>query len=566
MLQSAGIFLFWAISIYLLFEGRPRQMLAIIFSVAVFASLINVFLASEDFGFLTNTLIFSEPKSLSGNFRNYSINMLLTIFAAASVFLLMLRGKKLIVSAVQIITFISIAAFGTSNVVKISRDFTALEKARMFNEQISAESILTFSKTGKNVVIFMLDAAVGGFVPYIFEEKPDLLPCFSGFTWFPNCASFSNHTLVGAPPIYGGYEYTPEAINSKRGDVPLVEKHKEAYLLLPRLFSEAGFAVTVTDPPFDNYRMSNLAPFADYPQVHAENTAGKWTSRWLSNHPDLGAVDISALLKKNLLRFSFFKTAPLVLRPFIYDDGDWLTLSASPDGKLTETLVSDYALLDLLPELTAISESGNNYTAFYGHLPHETAFFQAPDYVPVNNVSNFADGLLANDSRYHSTIASFILLAKYFRFLKESGVYDNTRIILVSDHGRGSSNYPNNITLPHGEVLQSFNALLMVKDFAAADATDTTDVDALNIDNSFMTNADTPFFALRDIIANPINPWTQLPLAASSGDKDDGIAITTIGALSSYRHSEFAYNIPPRQWLYVHDNIFDVNNWRGAQR
>ncbi|MDR3312386.1 MAG: hypothetical protein LBS64_04570, partial [Spirochaetaceae bacterium] len=124
----------------------------------------------------------------------------------------------------------------------------------------------------------------------------------------------------------------------------------------------------------------------------------------------------------------------------------------------------------------------------------------------------------------------------------------------VADHGSGSNDHPNNITLPNGGTLQAYNPLLMVKDFGA-------DSVAMAIDNSFMTNADTPFFALRGIIENPVNPWTQLPLTP---DKDAGIAITTIGALSSYRHSEYRYNIAPNQWLHVRDNIFDAKNWENG--
>jgi hypothetical protein len=563
LVQAAGIFLFWAISIYLLFEGRIRQIFTIVLTMAVAALLINVFLASENFGFLTNTLTFSDPKTLSGNLKNYSVNAIFSLLAAVCVFLLMLRGKKIIVQAIQMITFASLIAFGINNVIKINGDFIALEQRQAANEQIAGDTLFTLSKTGKNVLVVMLDAAVDGYVPYIFEERPDILSAFSGFTWYPNCISFSNHTLVGAPPIYGGYEYTPQAINntgSERDTVPLAQKHKEAYLLLPLLFSDAGYAVTVNDPPFDNHRMSNLDIFSDYPQIHVENITGKYTSRWLNKHPDISVVDITELLHKNMIRFSFFKTAPLLLRPFIYDDGDWLTLTDSSHGGLTETIVNDYALMDLLPNLTGIKEDGDTYTAFYGHLTHDTAFLQAPDYVPVNTVTNFGSSPMANDSRYHVNIASFILLEKYFQFMKDNDVYDNTRIILVADHGRGSSDYPNNITLPYGGPLQWYNPLLMVKDFNASGG---TGAGAIATDDSFMTNADTPFFALSGIIENPVNPFTHVSLVQ---DKDDGIAITTIGALSSYRHSEYQYKIAPNQWLYVHDNIFDAKNWERAEK
>jgi hypothetical protein len=431
---------------------------------------------------------------------------------------------------------------------------------------------LTFSKTGKNVLLIMLDAAVSGYVPYIFEEKPELASAFTGFTWYPNCVSFSNHTLVGAPPLYGGYEYTPVEIN-RRDSVPLVEKHKEAFLLLPRLFSENGYSATVTDPPFDNYRIpSKLSIFADYPEIHADNIIGKYTSRWLNAHPEIKSFNIIDALYTNLFRFSIFKISPFFIRFFIYDDGDWLSTANLtgkniPNTKLTDAFIHNYALMNLLPDLSTIIDEGNTYTAFYSLLPHEPTILQIPQYIPSDNVANSGKGSMApqftNDSRYHVNIASFLLLEKFFQFLKNEGVYDNTRIILVSDHGRGFSDYESNILLPDGSHLQSYHPLLMVKDFYNGDGYDTAYTGKLKTDNTFMTNADTVFFALKDIIEDPINPFTGKKLQSG---KENGIDIVTIDALSSHRHTNYRYNIGKNNWLHVHTNIFDPANWKKAEQ
>jgi hypothetical protein len=290
------------------------------------------------------------------------------------------------------------------------------------------------------------------------------------------------------------------------------------------------------------------------------NVAGKYSSYWLNTHPDIQVqgINITGLLHNNLIRFSIFKTMPLPIRSFIYDDGDWLT-TAHLSGKnslkdrLTAAIISDYAFMDLLPELTSITGTGNTYTAIYSSLPHDTAFLQAPAYVPSDNITNYGNGPLAGSSRYHVNVASFLLLEKFFRFLKDQGVYDNSRIILVSDHGRGYSDYKNNIVLPDGSYLQSYHPLLMVKDFGGGGTFATGD--------SFMTNADTIFFALKGIVENPVNPFTRLPLQPK---KSGGVYVATIGALSSYQHTRYRYNIGKDQWLYVKDNIFDPANWEKA--
>lgn len=58
--------------------------------------------------------------------------------------------------------------------------------------------------------------------------------------------------LVPPPPLFGGYEYTPDNIN-KRSTELLVDKHNEALSVLPRLFSEHNWHVSFTDTPWLNY-------------------------------------------------------------------------------------------------------------------------------------------------------------------------------------------------------------------------------------------------------------------------------------------------------------------------
>jgi len=374
-----------------------------------------------------------------------------------------------------------------------------------------------------------------------------------GFHWYPNSVSFANHTLIGALPIYGGYEYTPSAFNS-RDSVPLLTKQQEAYLLLPKIFSGAGYSVTVTDPPFDNHTMSNLAIFADHQEINAKNLTGKYTIQWLRENQEISTLDIIAYLDKNLIRFSFFKCAPLFLRSFIYDDGNWLTL-AGDNNQLTDVFIDDYAFMDILDRITGFTETKPTYTALYAHMPHSAIFLQAPDYLPVQTVTDRGQGQLANDTRFHVMMSSFLLLGKWFEYLKANGVYDNTRIIIVSDHGRSSSDIPENIPLPDGSRLFEFNALLMIKDFASRGE--------LSESDEFMTNADVPLLALNGLIENPMNPYTAMPLRS---DKEAGVTIVTVGALSTYRHTKYVYNIGSNQWLHIKDNIFDPANWEAVNK
>jgi YidC/Oxa1 family membrane protein insertase len=551
--QSAGIFIFWASALYLLFSDIVRKSLAFIVFFLSIIALVDTFLVAENFGFLTNMLVFSDVKPFVSNPAGAVLSIVLPIAAVIAAFLFWRLKKFRVLETAQWIFLMALAVSGIMNMVQISRGYTiALQKKN--DPDTSFSKVYSFSKNGTNVLLVMLDCVIGSYMPSVFEEKPELLEIFSDFTLYPNTVSFSNHTMIGALPIYGGYEYTPQAIN-ERTDTTLLEKQKEAYLLLPELFANKDFSVTVTDPPFDNHQMSNLSIFENDKRINAQNITGRLTASWLQKHPDINAIQISEILRDRLIRFSFFKTAPLILRSFIYDAGDWLAPGAN-GRDITPTIIDDYALLDLLPDITAIQNGGDTYTAIYAHLSHENIFLEAPLYKLAQTVTDRGSSPLKDDSRYHVTIASFIMLFNYFQYLKAEGVYDNTRIILVSDHGRGGTNSPENIVLPNGDRVQTYNALLMVKDFTLQKEQGPR---KLRESFDFMTNADAALFAVDGLIEAARNPWTQYPLKAG---KENGAAIATTGPLSTYRHSKYTYSINNNQWLHVHDNIFDADNWR----
>jgi len=339
-----------------------------------------------------------------------------------------------------------------------------------------------------------------------------------------------------------------------RENIPLVEKHNEALLMLPRILLDNGFKVTVTEPPYANYSwISDLSIYKDYPEIHEENIMGKYNKQWLKNKKNnMKIKNASEVLKNNFIRFSFFRFAPVLFRNYIYDDGKWLYLIEDDLKEFPESTLNFYIALDVLPNITKISEQRfDTLNIITNDLTHEPTFLNFPDYIPSDKLSEKGNGPLSNETHYHVNIAAHLLLAKWFDFLKENDVYNNTRIIIVSDHGRDlESKIANNIKLPNGEYLEAYAALLMVKDFNSHGK--------LKIDDSFMTNADVPSLALKDIVNSPINPWTGKLIKS---DKANGITLTTSILYDVSKHPKYKFNIQPNEWLHVHDNIFEPSNW-----
>ena len=147
-------------------------------------------------------------------------------------------------------------------------------------------------------------------------------------------------------------------------------------------------------------------------------------------------------------------------------------------------------------------------------------------------------------------------IAKFCDFLKQKGCYDNTRIILVSDHGLGRESMAQQLYeswILNGDIKDRLNPLMMVKDFNSHGT--------LKTDMTFMTTGDVPTLALDGIVEDPVNPFTGNPV--SSAPKKDGILITSTGDLFMPYHSKskYQFTVPEDSWYCVKDNIFEDKNW-----
>jgi len=556
-LQSFGIFLLWPLSVYFLFSEKIKSKLTKTAVIISIAAAINALLFPGKYGFLTIELIFSE--NVSAGISVYIVNILVLVIVVILVLLFINRYKKLFTVAMTI-TVSALLVFTLINSVKIHKEFAAFQMQLSKRDTIDKDSVFQFSKEGKNVLVIMLDAAINGFIPYIFDERQELYDSFDGFTWYRNTVSFGMHTVFGSPGVFGGYEYTPLEMQA-RSDKPLVEKHNEALLMLPRIFLDQDYKVTVTNPPYANYSLiPDLSIFDNYPEIYAENIIGEYNKSWLYERESQGErIDIAnatIIIESNLIRFSFFKIAPVLLRNIIYNNGKWLRIGEVNDKNIRayrKTVMDNYIALDVLDKITQTSSlKFDTYTAIYNALPHEPAFLQYPDYVPTSKAIVRGNTSFIDNIRYDVNIAAMLLLGKWFDFLKENGVYDNTKIIIVSDHGRPTSGIMQNLII-FGNNIHAISAFLLVKDFNSHGR--------LSVDDSFMTNADVPLIALDGIVKNPVNPWNGKIIKS---DKEDGVTVTSSMLWNINQHPKNVFNIKPDEWLHVHTDIYELENWSQA--
>lgn len=554
-LQAIGAFFLWPVAIFFLFSKRTQVYMTVIAVFLAVSALVNTFIFQGHYGFISPLLVFESEAGFKVSVGHLVLNNM-AIFAIFLVVVILLYYRKIkYILFAMILSFTGLIGLGSANCVKIYQEFKKFSLVYSPKSAENVEAIFHLSKTKKNVFVIMLDRAISGFVPTIFEEAPELKEKYSGFVYYPNTVSFGFFTLQGVPPLYGGYEYVPTEIN-KRTNEALVEKHNEALAVLPRLFSANGFETTVADAPWASYSwVSDMSYMENYPEkIRTLHTMKTYKSAWYAHHNDKMPKVQSILNKRNFIWYAVMCDLPYILRSAVYNDGDyWAATSVSSRNNM---FLNSYSVLDFMPTLTASDGENGTFTIIANDATHDGVLCEAPDYVPVEKVENRGETQFANDEHYHANASALHCLSKWLDYLKSEGVYDNTRIIFVSDHGRDvwTGAFQKEMKLPF--MREFCNPLLLVKDFNAQGK--------LKTDYTFMTNADVPSIAVHDLIENAKNPFTGK--AISSDEKNSGITLTSTKNWIPAEQKKNAFDIAPNDWFSVRRNIFSEDNWEQVRR
>ena len=560
---AAGCFLLWGGIIYILSGPGTKTLLSVLYSALAPVLLVHYFAFPKSPGVLSTELTYEETPAYLPS--SVLISILLSVALAALAFLAVKRAGRLTATFFCVIA-VALLAMTLVNGNGIRRE-TAPFIATGQNAAREADGItpiLSFSKTGRNVVVIMLDRAIGGYIPYLMQEKPGLHAQFDGFTYYPNTISHGAYTVFGAPALFGGYEYTVTEMN-KRDTEPLVKKHNEALRVMPVLFSEEGFDVTVCDPPFANYKwIPDLSIYDDHPDIRSYNTDGAYTYTISASFESARAE----LLTRNFFCYGLFRTAPLFARTFLYDEGVYHACGES--ATVPEAFLNAYSVLkNLIPLSETVGTEHDTFLMFQNCTTHEPVILQTPEYEPVPDPEQdgffrarltLPDGSFMRTetewqlSHYHVNMAALLRVGKWLDWMREEGIYDNTRIIIASDHGRFLGQFDNMLVDEHLDV-ESVNALLMVKDFGAAGG--------LKTDPAFMTTADVPHLATRGVLSSAVNPFTGNPLDGTEGKKEPQ-PVTTSDNWRTTAHPENTFDTSDGHWYTVHDNIFEKKNWTRA--
>ena len=560
-----GLYFFWGATVFYLLNKENRALFIFIFIIIYLFSLFNFLNFGSNLGTIDTNFRLESLESLeklSGNIYSQLANLGVFLFIITLTWYLIKKHylKYIVIGGIVLLLSETIVSG-----IFLSRYYDGITYINNINKTtnlLSDSNYIRFTKNHKNVIVLFVDRFLGILLPKILDEKPELKKVYSGFVFYPNTVSFAINTVLGYPPCIGGYEYTP--INMDKDNRNIQDKWLESSLMLMTLFKNNNYLATVVDPIGDNDPFMRFYDNSNYSNIYSSKNmnyikmAGKYNTKFRNDV--LKDSEMNDKIQKRLYIYTFLNIAPKNLKRFVYNDGYYLLAERNQNLIYfyyfsENSVISAYTSLLYLKNITKFDSDQNTFTLIHNDLTHCFHFFQYPSYKYIKPITNIGINKFNDDysfMAYHTAMATTLLIGEYLDYLKHSGVYDNSRIIIVSDHGNKEFKYPHS-TKFEKEKLYPFNPLLLVKDF--------NQQSDLKIDNTFMTNADVPWIAANNLIENAKNPFTGEKL--NKDEKNNGVKIYK--SVNFWNTSHFTSNrvILEKEpnIMFVKENIFNENNW-----
>jgi hypothetical protein len=389
----------------------------------------------------------------------------------------------------------------TASAISVVRDAVVSEQG-LEGQQLS-ERPIRFAKDKDNVLILFLDRLMGGFVEGILQEEPDLKARLDGFTWYPQTLAAGQNSIAGLHPLLGGYDYTPREMNKR--DEPLRDLAVESYAILPYNFTRKGYDANLVNPAGLGFTVKGDCSFLDIDGLACSHIPLSVTKKVAKEHKLPMQALAKSLYADLLVMLGLMRATPYLIRAVIQQKGPWRPFI---DHSAATTLRA-WAELKSLPLLTYPRAERSNLNIVFNMLPHEP-YFMGEDCQPRAHWMRFRKrtykkrGHASRRSLQHYVTAkcALKLAAEYFEWMKEAGVYDNTKIVIVSDHGISGKVLDKSSRAVAGKTTKNLyvrtRSALFVKDRGARGAMRTSE--------EFAPNAEVPRIVCEEI-GGCVNPY-----------------------------------------------------------
>ena len=296
------------------------------------------------------------------------------------------------------------------------------------------------SETQNNTIVFILDMFQGDVLPRVFRHYPEIKSELEGFTWYPYAQSVGEGTVSNIYRMVAGKKYTLQYLNSlsKKDDTLKVADLAAEVLshsFLKKYHDDGAKVFLLADYtlPFDTEKMS-----------------------FLSAYTGDGGLNHNFLLNLSLLR-----GVPLFLKPYIYRNpkGKWRVGDIYTGGTKFEDMMKSIIFQKNYPETLHVFHTNKT------HVPYNTAKNCQQDIRLVHQISKSSEEERERASySYGCTLKTIIHLMQR---LKQQNIYDQTRIVIMADHGASHTGQANIQHVPNYQIQIDgrWNPLILIKDF-----------------------------------------------------------------------------------------------------
>lgn len=506
------------IVLYLVSPNKIQKLLTILMLGLAILFFVNTFIVPVNVGTLQDSM-FSEEGKLAFNLWFYILEFALLVAIAMFVSYLIKQANYSRYVNITLSVFIAIT-IGQSM-------YTSGTKGELFVEKkdgkrtTDIDKVIPFSQTKENILFFIPDGLQGWYMKDLLEDHPEYKEIFKGFKWYPNTVSTSNFTYASMPAMMNGNDFNIASLNAI-DEESILEKYQLATETFYNTVKENGYFFSSGKMGYSSVdwdRFDNFIPWWD-PSWDKVLKLGSnieiWYTRFWEN--------------------SLFYGVPLCLKPLIYNERDWLVHFDESYQKNNETI--PHYFIQILPNISVNTSTDKNFIFYHSDVTH------APWHVVENGQ------ITKNVSPYRNQEKFFEDFSKWITWLKENNVYNNTKIVIASDHGPEWYHFDGKteVDVPlenynfhkfRKDLFLRLNALMLVKDFNAEGP--------LQEDWRTMSNADIPA-----ILFNNNDP--------TKGEEQIGREIYTF---LTWWHQDLKtrekYNI--RQSFKVKGNVFDYDNW-----
>ncbi len=481
--------------VFFIFPGFLKKYLTVFLYFTAGFIFFYIFIFPANYGALDN-FVLKNADNLYGVFYKNVIEAFFIILLW-HVVLYFINHKKIKILAIAF--FILSAVASIESVVVFAKGKSLLSVNNTNNTNNTTGDLLPaynykmmgYSRTGKNIVVILFDMMTGGDIPRIFKEHPELAETYNGFIWYPNTLTVGDNTATSMASMYGGKIYSPAEINKNNFNKSLLEIITESYEVLPNLLKEKNYVTAYTNPEY------YFSPRGDVDVLNKKGIIAGFNKDYVPYWKNINREKEEYVAKfdttsiRLLTMVSLFKASPVLLKSIIYDNGDWLIIEKDEiKNKAYNFALESWAFLDLMKDISNTNETQNTFKYFHNYITHEPyamskeGVLQKEEYPDPSAGDN-----IHGDNAYYSAKAAILATARWIDWLKKEKIYDNTMIILVSDHGHPFTESPmitpdfknQDIT---SNIFTRSQAFLMVKKF-------NNDKD-FKTDWRFMSNGDIP--------------------------------------------------------------------------